>query len=217
MESRGDEKSLGDKRADDKNQAEKTQGLKNPFNFIFKPGGKEKKPLKNLYYKLGILLVAGLLLMSLGNWNIPGLKSSANIEAENTGVNSLPKAESALEERLAEILGSIKGAGQVKVVLTYFNYGRREYAFNEQESESLINEEDIGDTSKRDSSIVTKSLDLALENQGPVILEEFPPRVQGVLIVAEGAGSPEIKMELFQAARGLLGLPAHRIIIAQGE
>ena len=56
---------------------------------------------------------------------------------------------------------------------------------------------------------------LADGNGGPVILQQTMAEVQGVLVVAEGGGSPAVRAQIAEALQNLLAVPAHKIVICQ--
>lgn len=199
------------------NMPEKTENpeKKRLLGGFFEKG--KQKPGKGLYYKLGIILVVGLLLMSLGNWSFPGGDSHNQPEDISAAVASPRNDEELLEAKLQSILGKIKGAGDLEVAITFASNGSRNYAFNETLNESTSTEQGAAEGGVRDSRTVSTSQDLVLQNDNPVVVEEYTPAVKGVLVVAQGAADPMVKRELFLAVQGLLGLEAHKIVITEGK
>lgn len=55
------------------------------------------------------------------------------------------------------------------------------------------------------------------EGQGasdkPIILAEHRPVIAGVLVVAEGARDPSIKLRIGKAVEIAVGVPAHRVTV----
>jgi stage III sporulation protein AG len=49
--------------------------------------------------------------------------------------------------------------------------------------------------------------------EGPVLEREMAPEVAGVLVVAEGARSPQVKAGLFRAVQVALGVEPHKVIV----
>ena len=47
----------------------------------------------------------------------------------------------------------------------------------------------------------------------PLVLSEASPKVEGVVIVAEGGGNPAVCASLNRAAQALLDVPAHKIAV----
>ena len=51
----------------------------------------------------------------------------------------------------------------------------------------------------------------------PYIIQELTPSVEGVLVVAEGAGNATVKKQIQQTIEALFGLDAHKISIMKME
>ena len=51
----------------------------------------------------------------------------------------------------------------------------------------------------------------ATGSQEPVIEKELQPQIEGIIISAQGGGSPQVKAEISEAMEALFGLPAHKI------
>ena len=175
---------------------------------IWQKFGHLSKKEKGLFIKLAICLVAGIILMSLGS----GKKDDT---ATNTGTSSPQEAasttlsesyyseEKQLEDKLVSILSEVKGAGTVKVALT-FEQGA-EYVYAEENNEKQSTDQSETSTS------------LAQINDSPVLIKQRLPEVKGVVIVAEGAGDALVKERLYQATKSLLGLSTSQIAIIEGN
>ena len=44
-----------------------------------------------------------------------------------------------------------------------------------------------------------------------MVEKELSPEISGIIISADGGGSPAVRSEISQAMEALLGLPAHKI------
>ncbi|MCL1787241.1 MAG: stage III sporulation protein AG, partial [Defluviitaleaceae bacterium] len=51
----------------------------------------------------------------------------------------------------------------------------------------------------------------------PLVLREVEPRIEGIVIIAEGGDSPFVRDALTRAARAVLGLEAHMIQVLTME
>ena len=51
----------------------------------------------------------------------------------------------------------------------------------------------------------------------PYVTSESNPRVEGVLVIAQGGGSSRIRQEILEAAQALFGVDAHKIKIMKME
>ncbi len=191
---------------------------------LFKPeflaklglGEKEKRRLPLLF----LLLAVGLLLMGLSSWlsrqdrsGVPYSSAEAPPQAE-TEVSE----ERALEQKLAEILGKIRGAGEVSVALTFAESGRTDYAVNASTTLRTTEENDQNG-GVRSTTEQTRSDDLVLAegNSNPVAVRRSSPEVQGVLVVAAGADDPAVCRQMAEALQNLLDIPAHKIVICPAD
>ena len=138
---------------------------------------------------LYIIIIIGVVFMLLPNFSS---------EKSN---NSKPQRydEYSDEARLSEILEKVAGAGKVSVMITY--YGTRGYdlEFEEKKSDTLS-----------ETSVVTDS-------GSPFVKSEFYPKVKGVIIVASGAKSFEVKKALTDAACAVLEVSSHKICVLEGK
>lgn len=101
-----------------------------------------------------------------------------------------------IEERLEKILPQITNVGKVNVMVTAKNYGEIVPAKNEGDEQGeiiILNQKGGGEDIK--------------------IIEEIYPKIQGVIIVAEGGRSDKVKNDLTEAVTALLGVDAHKIKI----
>ena len=113
-----------------------------------------------------------------------------------------------VEAELERVLSQVAGAGQVQVLLTYAATAESTPAREEKIEESNGNSEE---TVSRESTVVL--MEDGSGGQSPLILTETAPQVEGVLIVAQGAGDPVVCDGLSRAAQALLQVPAHKIAI----
>ncbi len=121
-----------------------------------------------------------------------------------------------LTRELSDILGQIEGAGEVKVSITLYSDGEKNYVSNITEEKNDITEADPQGGEKQ--SIETKSTkELAVSSGDPLLTENKFPEVIGVLVVAEGAENPAIKEKLMAATATLLNIPAHKVSVMPGK
>lgn len=178
--------------------------------------GKTEKPW-------GILLIIGLLLAVIV-WPTSGTSSDENAEnGKGQGEGSVQGTESLtyeeqLEEKLASILSGVKGAGAVKVMITLESSSELVLQVNENHTSDVVRETDsAGGTRDSSQSSYTKDTVLAGSDEGPYVIKEINPKVSGVLIIAEGAGSAAVKNEICEAVEALFNLPIHKIKVLEAE
>lgn len=122
-----------------------------------------------------------------------------------------------LEEELTEMLQNMEGVGKVKVMITLKDGG-----------ESIV-EKDSSDTSNKTEETDkegTSRTEIALQSQKetvydgktdstPFIAKELNPKVEGVLILAEGADNTVVKQNISDAVLALFSVDAHKIKVVK--
>ena len=171
--------------------------------------GNEKKKLPKLL--VWCILIA-IVFLALGGFSggEKGKEISEKPNNEETFVISTYVAE--LEERLALVLESIDGVGKVRVFLN-MESGKEQILAEDIKTVTEENKdnEDEEKRYERETVIVLSETDYG---QNPHIIAEKLPQPSGVLVIAEGARSERIRMEIYEAVRAVFGLPAHRVKVS---
>lgn len=167
---------------------------------------------KKNYYNFLIILFTGMLLLYFSK----SFKVSENAPKEHLeNISELNLAnesyETNLEKRLENTLSKIEGVGQVDVLITLEN-GKEIVTKDEGYKESSKTEEQATNGDKRQIlSNKEEKTTVKIGADEPLILKEISPKILGVLIVAEGGGNIEIKNNLINATKALLGVEIHKI------
>ena len=149
-------------------------------------------------YKYAVLvLLAGIVLMLL-----PAQKESA------TETVITPEKDSILsvEERLALILGQIKGAGEVQVLLTEASGGEIVYQTNDDISQS-----DTSSSTHWDTVTITDSQ----RNEQGLVRQQNPPKYMGAIVVCQGGGKAAVRLAIIDAVSKVTGLGADKISVLE--
>ncbi len=109
------------------------------------------------------------------------------------------------EERLAEMLAQIEGAGRVSVMITYESGTEKSLAYETKTS----SRENSGERSE-DRKAVTSGGE-------PMVVKEVYPQVKGVIVAADGADSASVKTAIREAVTASLGVSAHKVCIFKKE
>lgn len=114
--------------------------------------------------------------------------------------------------QLEEILSSVKGAGKVKVLMTFEAAHEKVLASN-RKNDLETEVADGGSTNKS-----SDSEDILLFESGgdekPFVLKEKLPVPTGVLVTATGAGAESVRLEIYESVKALYGISGHRIKVA---
>lgn len=158
---------------------------------------------KYKFAALVALIGAGLLLWPSGSG---GMRKTADVLQAETAESRDIQAE------MEEILGTISGVGQVKVMLTVDTDGERQLA---QDTELTYS----GDTqapedySRRSETVLVGSG----SGGGTVVTRTVYPTYRGALVVCQGGDRAEVKLAVTEAVAALTGLSADRITVAKWQ
>lgn len=133
---------------------------------------------------LGIIMLMGT-----------GSDTKTSVKAETT-------SSVAINKELEKILSRVEGAGRVNVLINYKQSGEKILAYD---FESNINEKESGKENNSKSEVVYDG------NKMPVVLKEYMPKVEGVIIVAQGGDIENVKKQLIAGTVALLGIDEHKI------
>lgn len=167
---------------------------------------------KKSFYNLLIILFTGMLLLyfskSFGNSNLkennPSKEMPENLIIDNS-------YEANLERRLKKTLSLIEGVGQIDVLITLEN--SREIVTKDDyfKEKSTTTEEATNGDKREILNGKEEKTTVKINGDSPLILKEISPKISGVLIVAQGGGNAEIKNNLINATKALLGVDIHKI------
>ena len=122
-----------------------------------------------------------------------------------------------METALEEILQTISGVGKVKVFITYKDYGKVIVEKDEAVSEELIQEADGSGGTRTTTTVQKERQTVYGMGEEPYIIQEVSPTIEGVLVVARGAGNVSVKKQIQETLVALFGLDAHKISIMKME
>ncbi len=128
---------------------------------------------------------------------------------------SSPSYEERLEKRIRELLRSVEGVGQVDVMVVLKSTGQKVLRVDRSGSSTVTKETDASGGSREITESQSEETTVLPQSgggtDGPVVEKELSPEISGIVISADGGGSPEVCSEISQAMEALLGLPAHKI------
>jgi stage III sporulation protein AG len=118
-----------------------------------------------------------------------------------------------LEKRLEEILSKIKGAGNVRVMITgksssYFVMAQDEKADYKKESDG--NQLSESSTTQKNHLMVKEGSN----TQVPLVIKEYEPELEGVLVLCEGAEDPNVKLHVYNAVKSLMNVAPSKIEVS---
>lgn len=119
-----------------------------------------------------------------------------------------------LEQKLEAILSKIEGAGNVEVLITYSQSSELVPVYNESSTVSTTEESDQQGGTRRIEENTTQKEVIYEENSGQkelVTQKVINPKVEGAIILAEGAEDSAVKTNIVQAVEAVTGIATHKI------
>lgn len=158
--------------------------------------------------QLLILVLLGLLLVVIA---IPADRKEKQGEKEENISQQASEPEDAnmdyesrMEQKLEDLLGSVDGIGKVRVMLTFEGTGEKR----------VEKDQTIASDESREETVYEEK---GSSERIPYVTSETNPKVEGVLVIAEGGGNSRIKQDILEAAQALFGIDAHKIKIMKME
>lgn len=204
----------------------------------------EKKGLEKYFRRdnLLILILAGILLVIIALPTKSGEEESGGETGSSSGSLGLTEnraqssgagtdtasAEDAdgsdytaqLEERLEEALSGMAGVGKVKVMITLKS--SRELVV---ERETPVSRSATTETDSQGGSRTVNTSELGEtvvystdgSSSEPYVIKSLVPEIEGVLVVAEGAGTGKVNQTVTEIVQALFGLEAHKVKVVRME
>lgn len=167
-----------------------------------------------------ILFLIGILLMVI---SIPtkkkenGTKESGRTEVDVETQNDEYAYAEQLERQLETILEEMEGVGSVSVMITLQSSAEHIVEKDIKEEKEELAETDRQGGSRDTSNTVREEETIYNEGdaQSPYVRKELMPRVEGVLVVAEGGDRPVVVKNITEVIQALFGIESHKIKIVK--
>ena len=159
---------------------------------------------KNVGIKLVMIFVLGIAILIFSKPMKKEEKVVQNIEHTNN-------YERDLELRLENLLSKVYGVGDVKVMITLASSKEIILAEDINTNETVSKEIDKSGNTKESSEKKKESKKIILEGKNPLALKEIEPKVEGIIIIAQGGDNVFIRSELIKSAQTILNVEAHKI------
>ncbi len=150
--------------------------------------------------------------------NVPEGAESADQMARMTGTDEDYVAY--LEKRLTDSLSQTANVGKVKVMITLKESSELVLEKDSSTSRSATDEKDaqggsrsITETTSEENTVY--STDGA--SSEPYVVKVYAPKIEGVLVVAEGAGSGTVNRTIADIVQALFGIDAHKVMVVKME
>lgn len=183
------------------------------------------------FSRIAIIFLAGifLLLLSLPSGTLSTKKDTgkqkeeASVQTDNmqdTAWTAMSEYAARQEEELERVLSRVDGVGKVDVMLTIASSEEKKTLQQENISQDSTQENDsAGGTRSQSSSSSQTDPVLVEEGEGqvPYVVQIQSPQIEGVVVVAQGAGKGVVDAEIIAAVEALFPIEAHKIKVMKME
>lgn len=140
-------------------------------------------------------------------------KDAAQTDVRDTAAAAMEEYAGKQEKQLEKLLSRVEGIGKVEVMVTIASSEEKKALQQEDSSSDSTSETDsAGGTRSQNSGSSRKEPVLVGEDgKEPYIVQIRPPQVEGVLVVAQGAGTGVVDSEIIAAVEALFPIEAHKI------
>ena len=190
-------------------------------NFLKKIGEKNsksesKKKIENLCFFIGILIITLILMKSIwkGNTEKSKLDEKENYTDEVLAIDNNNQKNNEIEDKLEDILSSIKNVGKVNVFINYSESTSCIPLYDESTTTSTTTEGDSSGGTRNTVETENQKEVVFTEKSGvkdPVIQKTLMPVIEGAIITAEGASNASVKTDIISAVQAVTGLSIDRI------
>lgn len=118
------------------------------------------------------------------------------------------------ETKLAKILSEIKGAGDVKVMISYKTGVETVPLLDTKDSNTVTEENDSESARRTEQNSVETSIIFNQEKSGnkvPYISKTIMPVVEGVIVTCDGGGDEIVKANVIKAVTVITGVTANKV------
>lgn len=156
------------------------------------------------------------ILTSSGQQNV-AQQETVDVGTQAVTAGSMEEYAAYLEGKLKKMLESVQGVGEVEVMITLESSEERIVEKDMTAERSQTEEQDSAGGTRTVSSSNTGYQTVYQEgSQGsPFVVKTITPKVEGVLVVAEGAGKGNMTGEITQVVQALFGVEAHKVKVLE--
>ena len=181
-------------------------------------GIKGKKIKKD---QLLIIFLTGILLMIIAiptkNHENAGVDENDYEMLQENGGNENLDYTRYLEEKLEVILSQMEGVGDVTCMITLLQSAEQIIEKDLEITDENVAEKDSqgGTRTTRQSSRSEATIYNNEENGEPYVSKKIAPKVDGIIVVAEGGDNAMVVKNITESVQALFGIPSHKIRIVK--
>ena len=124
-----------------------------------------------------------------------------------------------LESSLKEMVSSIKGAGNTKVLVTLENTEETVYATEEKKNKEATEDKTDGQLSKKRESDDCEKKYITIKDadgtERALSVTQIQPTVKGVVVVCDGGDVPDVQQRITEAIKTALNITSKRVYVTK--
>ena len=180
------------------------------------PKLQSKRKIENILFLIIILIITLILMKSIwkGQPNKSELEENNKSSGETLAINNNSLTKMELEEKLENILSTIKNVGKVNVFINYSESTISIPLYDESTTTSTTTEDDSSGGTRNTVETENQKEVVFTEKSGikdPVIQKTLMPVIEGAIITAEGANNSMVKTDIISAVQAVTGLDIDRV------
>lgn len=147
-----------------------------------------------------------------------GQETAATVLDSGSTQGSQNVYAAAMEKRLKHVLGQMEGVGETEMMITLSDSGETIVEKDQKEQTNRIEESDAGGGTRTTTEQETEETTVYVENgseKQPYVTKEVLPKVEGVLVVAEGGDDPRVISDISDTVMALFRVEAHKIKVVK--
>mgnify|MGYP006939744419 CR=1 FL=1 len=150
--------------------------------------------------------------------NTAGQETAGTVSDSGNTQGSQNAYAAALEKRLKHVLGQMEGVGKTEVMITLSDSGETIVEKDQKEQTNRIEESDASGGTRTTTDQEMEETTVYVENSSekhPYVTKEVLPKVEGVLVVAEGGDDPKVISDISDTVMALFRVEAHKIKVVK--
>ena len=173
--------------------------------------------LKDKFRKIIIFTgVLGVVLIFLSSFFKTGDAKKIKAVSSNS---STQEYVTQLENSLKDMVSSIKGAGNTRVLVTLENSEETVYATEEKKNKEATEDKTDGQLSKKRESDDCEKRYITIRDangtEQALAVTQIQPTVKGVVVVCDGGDIPEVQQKISEAIKTALNITAKRVYVTK--
>ena len=159
--------------------------------------------------------VGGILLIFLSGY-LPGDSGEEQEVQLAAAASETERYAQELEQKLADIVSRISGAGRAEVLVTMERGSQTVYAREEKRTAQSAggSGSGLGNESSETKYILVRDAD---GSEQALAVMEVEPVVKGVIIVCQGGNNPTVQQNIINAVTTALDISSARVCVVQGQ